>query len=272
MRRFFSVLVSFILFIVLLFLVINFSIESIVVDTLSDSLVKREVSDVVTDVIYKMYPDISVDNLGKINDMVENSEEVKEITEKYFSNIMDSINEGNYEYPDITDELDSLILNNRSNLIEYGVDSDDIDRIVSELDNNDSINQVYQAVNDNLVGNLTEEQKLVVDIYNMLSSDDLRYGLIIGIVVMIGVLCLINWNLYSWLIYAGISSLVAGLVTKVVIIEGINMVAWDVTNKILGRTSDINVEVLNNLSMIYMLVGAILIGVYIIIRKLLIKR
>lgn len=118
-----------------------------------------------------------------------------------------------------------------------------------------------------MIGNLTDEQRLVIGIYNILSSDSLKYSLIIGIVVLICIICLINWNLYSWLVYMGSSGLISGLIIKFVIIEGINMVSWDVTNKVLGRTSDINVDMLNNISIIYMLIGLLLIVVYSILKR-----
>lgn len=65
----------------------------------------------------------------------------------------------------------------------------------------------------------------------------------------------------------GSSGLISGLIIKFVIIEGINMVSWDVTNKVLGRTSDINVDMLNNISIIYMLIGLLLIVVYSILKR-----
>ena len=266
MRKFFSVCFSFMIFTLLIFLSINLTIEIIIVDTISDSIVKKEVSNVITDVIYGMYPDISIDNLGKIENMKNDSKEVRKITEKYFENIMESVNDSDSEYPDISDNLEDIVLNNRSEFIKYGVSSEDIDKIVYSLDD-DSINQVYKVVNDSLIGNLTDEQRLVIGIYNILSSDSLKYSLIIGIVVLICIICLINWNLYSWLVYMGSSGLISGLIIKFVIIEGINMVSWDVTNKVLGRTSDINVDMLNNISIIYMLIGLLLIVVYSILKR-----
>lgn len=266
MRKFFSVCFSFMIFTLLIFLSINLTIERIIVDTISDSIVKKEVSNVITDVIYEMYPDISIDNLGKIENMINDSKEVRKITEKYFENIMESVNDSDSEYPDISDNLEDIVLNNRSEFIKYGVSSEDIDKIVYSLDD-DSINQVYKVVNDSLIGNLTDEQRLVIGIYNILSSDSLKYSLIIGIVVLICIICLINWNLYSWLVYMGSSGLISGLIIKFVIIEGINMVSWDVTNKVLGRTSDINVDMLNNISIIYMLIGLLLIVVYSILKR-----
>lgn len=266
MRKFFSVCFSFMIFTLLIFLSINLTIERIIVDTISDSIVKKEVSNVITDVIYGMYPDISIDNLVKIENMINDSKEVRKITEKYFENIMESVNDSDSEYPDISDNLEDIVLNNRSEFIKYGVSSEDIDKIVYSLDD-DSINQVYKVVNDSLIGNLTDEQRLVIGIYNILSSDSLKYSLIIGIVVLICIICLINWNLYSWLVYMGSSGLISGLIIKFVIIEGINMVSWDVTNKVLGRTSDINVDMLNNISIIYMLIGLLLIVVYSILKR-----
>ena len=72
MKKFFSVLFSIIIFILLITLSINLSIEKLVIDTINDSVVKKEVSDFVTDAIYQEYPEISVDDLDSLEGLYEN--------------------------------------------------------------------------------------------------------------------------------------------------------------------------------------------------------
>lgn len=271
MKKIFSGLLGFMIFLLLIILAVNLSVKDIVVDTLSDSMVKGKVSDIVTDFIYDKYPNISNDNLKEIEDIIYESDEVNHITDKYFNSIMDSIADGDSKVPEVHDELHGLIENNRDKLESYGISSSDIDKITSDLDNDDTLDEIYSAVSDNMVDNLTDEQRKVIDVYNFLSSDNLKNGLIIGIIGCLIIISFINQDLYSWLIYSGINTLVAGLVVRFVIINVINMVAFSVTNNVLGRTSDIDIGYLSNVSNWYMIVGVLFIIGYIVI-DIIIKR
>ena len=268
MKKFFSVLFSIIIFILLITLSINLSIEKLVIDTINDSVVKKEVSDFVTDAIYQEYPEISVDDLEKIEDFINESEEVNDITSKYFEGIMNSINNGDSYVPDIDDDLNSLIENNRDTLEEIGINDDEIDKISHEIIDNDRISEIYQVVSDNVSNNLTKEQELVIDIYNFFGSTNLRYGLIIGIFISVIFILVLDKSIINSCFKVGISSLIAGLFVKFGIIGVIDLISWEITNNVLGRTTSIETTFLNLIGYIYISIGIALIIISILIKKI----
>lgn len=268
MRKFFSVLFSIIIFVLLITLSINLSIKELVIDTINDSLVKREVSDFVTDAIYQEYPNISTNDLEKIENFINESDEVHDITNKYFEGIMKSINNGDNYVPDIDDDLNSLIENNRDTLEEIGINDSDIDKISHEIIDNDRISEIYQVVSDNVSNNLTKEQELVIDIYNFIGSNNLRYGLIVGIFVSIILILLLDKSIMKSCFKVGISSLIAGLFVKFGIIWVIDLISWEVTNDVLGRTTSIETNFLSLIGYLYIAIGIGLIIISMIIKKM----
>ena len=265
MKKVICIILSIVIFILLLILSINLSIEDIVVDTISDSMVSDKISDVVTDIIYEKNPDIDVEDMEKIEKLVENSEDVIDIAGSFFNAIIGDINDNSEKTIDISEELYDLIEDNKDKLEKYGINSEDIDDIKEKLVDNNNINDVYEVVEDGVSNHLTSDQRIVISIYNILSSNELRYGLIIGIIVNLIIIILLSG--YKVIIYSGVSALVSGISVKVGIIGIIHLIAWNVTNKVLGRTSDINVSALSNIGWFYIIFGIILIIIYFCVKK-----
>lgn len=268
MKKFLCILINDIVAIMLVLLAINLTIKDILVDTISEIIIKREISDMVTDIIYRECPDINSVDIMKIDEVIQNSSEVKDITDKYFSNIMGAINENDDDYLDIDDELENLIENNRDKLEDFGLSDDKIDKISKDISSSNRVSETYEIVKDNVRYNLTDEQKRIVNIYNILNSNSLRYGLIIGIVLGIIIIGGLSLKKFSFIIYTGISSFIAGLFVRFGVINIIKMFAWEVTNKVLGRTSDIYLDSLCNISRCYIVIGVLLIIIYLILRKI----
>lgn len=264
MRKFLSFIFSMIIFILLVVLSINLSVKKLAIDTISDNMVKGEVSDFIIDIIYQEYPNIDSDKLGKIDNFIRESDEIDNITSKYIDGIISSIGSGNSFTPDIDDNLYNLIENNRDKLEECGISNDEIDKLSKEILDNNKIKDIYKVVNNSVGRSLTSEQKLVVGVYNVIVSNNLRYGLIVGIIICVIFLILLSKIKYNCFLKVGISSLIAGLFVKFGIVGIINVIAWEVTNNVLGRTSDINTGFLNKIGYTYIVVGIISIFLYLI--------
>lgn len=99
-----------------------------------------------------------------------------------------------------------------------------------------------------------------MDIYNILSSNILRYCLIVEIIICVVLMILLDKNVYKCFKVTGISSLLAGVVVKFGIGSIINFIALSITNDVLGKTSDININFLSRVGY----TGMILILIYIL--------
>ena len=151
MKKFLCILISDIVAIMLVLLAINLTIKDILVDTISEIIIKREISDMVTDIIYRECPDINSVDIMKIDEVIQNSSEVKDITDKYFSNIMGAINENDDDYLDIDDELENLIENNRDKLEDFGLSDDKIDKISKDISSSNIVSETYEIVKKKII-------------------------------------------------------------------------------------------------------------------------
>ena len=266
MRKIFNVLIGFFLILLLVVLGIHFSIRKMVIDTLNDNLVTDEVSSVVLDVIIDEYPDIDVEDLSKIESIIEGSEEVRDIGSKYFDSVMDSISSSDVVIPSISSNLDELIENHRKELEEVGIDSSDIEIIKEKLRVDDTIDQVYENVVEDVMKNLTDEQKEVVSFYRIFTSDGVRYGLLIGGFLLIVFVFLINKSLKGGFLVCGISFLVSGLF-EFLLIGSIRFLSSSVTNAVLGRVGDISIDSLRCVGIIYLIMGILFFVLSILFRN-----
>ena len=66
----------------------------------------------------------------------------------------------------------------------------------------------------------------------------------------------------------GISSLIAGLFVKFGIIWVIDLISWEVTNDVLGRTTSIETNFLSLIGYLYIAIGIGLIIISMIIKKM----
>lgn len=268
MKKIFSTLCSIILVSSLVTLAINISIQNMAIDTIHNSIVKKKISNIVTDVIIKTYPNIAISDLEGLNKVLQDSPESKEITKKYFENIMDEITNEDTTIPvEIETDLEKLIDHHREELANYGIDLDKIDTIKEEIIQDNNMTEIYEIVRDRLPTQLTKEQQLIVNGYQMIHSKTLEY-ILLGIIILssIGII-LMNWHSKSYLKYLGFSTLVSGMIIHIVLIGAIKWISWEFTNHILGRTTEINYASLSWIGLSYLGVGIILLTIFIVLKK-----
>ena len=109
---------------------------------------------------------------------------------------------------------------------------------------------------------------MVIDIYNFFGSTNLRYGLIIGIFISVILILVLDKSIINSCFKVGISSLIAGLFVKFGIIGVIDLISWEVTNNVLGRTTSIDTTFLSLIGYVYISIGIGLIIISMVIKKL----
>lgn len=271
MKKFITVLSSIILFFGLIFLVLAFTTKKIIVSTLTDSMVTKEVSNQVTNVIYEYAPDAITDEvLTRIEEEIATNPEVQSIVNKYFDGIVESIvNNTDVEVPDTKEELEKLINDNVDLLNEMNVTltEEQKNEIVNELEDSKVIETVYKTVSYSVKKGLTEEQKTAIGIYSFITSNTFKYIICGVILALLLVVCLVKKSIYKWMINVSPSLIIIGLGILFVLPMLIDKIGGMLTNKLIGKTADININVLTNWGIAYLVLGVILTVGYIIIKN-----
>lgn len=271
MKKLITVLSSIILFFGLIFLVLAFTTKKIIVSTLTDSMVTKEVSNQVTNVIYEYAPDAITDEvLTRIEEEIATNPEVQSIVNKYFDGIVESIvNNTDVEVPDTKEELEKLINDNVDLLNEMNVTltEEQKNEIVNELEDSKVIETVYKTVSYSVKKGLTEEQKTAIGIYSFITSNTFKYIICGVILALLLVVCLVKKSIYKWMINVSPSLIIIGLGILFVLPMLIDKIGGMLTNKLIGKTADININVLTNWGIAYLVLGVILTVGYIIIKN-----
>ena len=106
----------------IIFFIFSFNIRQVCVNTLSNYIVKNEITDKVVDEIKTSYPDLSEDAITDIEINIKNSSEIINITNKYFESIINESGNPNIktnllnligEFQDVLEENEIVITNEK---------------------------------------------------------------------------------------------------------------------------------------------------------------
>lgn len=179
MRTFFRVLLSNFIFLLLIILAFSFCLEEVVFYTIYDSFFKEAIREQVTSII--RYNDLDIDSalLMKMEQMIENSPEVKETSMKYLDYIVEKIVSGDTDYSiEFGNTIENLIEQNEDKLLEYGIQSEQINQIKEAIRAENEFFITSEFTTNQMLTHLTEEQTKAIQIYDILRSDTFRYGVI----------------------------------------------------------------------------------------------
>lgn len=172
--------------------------------------------------------------------------EVSEIVDELLDEMI--VNDGEIEMEEL---LVDVIKKNRKKLNSYGIDDEKIDYAIYDIEANITVN------NNNF--ELTDGQKLGLLIYKLVSFDEIRNYIIIGISICGFLLLLINR--INSLKNIGISCIIAGILIKISCILLDNIIHSDDSLK---QFRNINFYYMDKHVFIYVVIGIILVLDYII--------
>ena len=256
MRKFLSGILAIILSILVCALIFSFYASKICVDTLSSTVVNKQIASKTIDVVKEKYPKISNNTLQKIETAVKNSDEINKITEIYFNAVIDNYGKGNAaEVPDIKVHVKRLITESASFLTD-----EQINDVVKTIDEENKFNGVYEWV----LNNLTDDQKEAISLYKFVISDKFKIIVGISIVITIILIMILLKSLYKWMLNVSLSSILSGLTILLLIPKLLNTISKKMMTSLIGSTSTININAVNNYGYLLLLIGVVLLGFYIL--------
>lgn len=207
-----------------------------------------------------------------VNEILE-SKEIKDMVNRYLDKIINTMADENIplnelnEY-DLEQDMINYIKENKEILSQKtGIEITDemINKASEKLDERDTKKVIKQTV-ENTRRNLSPEEKLLLKMYNFITSTNLKIILVISIIIVLLLIAVIKKSVFKWIKNLSQSMTIAGTLTIL-----ISMALEIIISKILKVQENIKLESMSNLSIIILIIGIILYIVYKIIDRLLIK-
>lgn len=270
MKRFLLVLLSFLISVIILALCVSYGIKSVVVNIISDNIIKGEITSNVIEEIKDTYSNVSYDLLEEIEINTKNSDEVNKITQKYLDGILDSLSgKGEIEVPNTKKELLTIIEDNEKILEENGIDFTDEqkDHITSELVESGVIDEVYKKLSDELKDNMSDDEEKLVSTYVFIQSNTFRMICFSSIFILLLIIALLKRSFYRWSVNLGISLVISGLLIILLLPIMVNGLGDIFASKLMDQDLSININNIVNYGYVCVMLSALFIIIYIIGNK-----
>lgn len=216
------------------------------------------------------YNDVSYDILEEIENAIGNNLAINKITAKYFDEIINSVTlNKKANIPNTKEELLSLIDENEYILKKHGIEVSDVEKekVIDEIINKNSINDIYEKVTIIINKNLSDEQKIVANTYKIIISNNFRIICYLLIAVLIILIMTIKKSFYKFSINLSVSLFLSGIIITFVTPILINMISDNITNKLIGETASINITKITNLGYLSFALASLFMLIYILLNK-----
>ena len=273
MRKFLGFIITIILIVLIFVLCISFKLKKTVINTLSKSIVQKEISSNVVDFYKKNVPSATSKEIKIIENRILNNKQIVKITEKYFDSIIETIiNDKEVEAPDINKELNKIIDDNKDIIKgNLGVTDEQVDLIEKYVVNQKTIDNLYKNVTKMVKNDLSDEEVKLINIYNFLIGSTFKY-IVIGLIVFnIILLMIIQKSYYNWLFNLSISFAINGIVLSLLLSILNNYISSSFDGKFNNISIDINFNSLFNVGYLCFLACGVLAVFYIIISTIIKK-
>ncbi len=223
MKKFIRGFIIFILTILLIILLtglgVILSIKNIVIDA-ADSVVKNEISTNIVNTIENTTKIELPDNIvNEIEEVIKDNQEIKNVVASSLDMFVEIIsNENSDAQINITKNLESIIDSGINILNENGIKIDNnTKQELFKVLSNKEVNNIITEVSKDIRNEMDEDTKLIIKIYNFITSNTLRLIIIGAIITSLLFIALLKKSSYSWLSNFAISSLISGLIVGIIL-------------------------------------------------------
>ena len=271
MKKFLNVFLTIIMVCVIIVLCINLSIRKMSAKTVADAIVIQEVGGKVKEVLNESFPDVSNENIDKVEDIIKGNDTLNNITGEFLDQVTYTINndkeiETTGILEGITDVIDKSIPE-LEEAIGKKISQEQIDEIKTKLTKKDSLlqNKIKNTVEK--IQTSTPRTKQFIKIYDILSNNLTKIICIIGIIIIVVLLGVINKSYFKWTLFSGIGLLVSGILLGLFLPLAVNAMEFMIGMRILGMSIDIPVDSLWMSGLICGGIGIILLFIYMILNR-----
>ena len=248
-KRILNVLIGLLFIISVTVLGSSFLAKKVLVDAISQAGVDTAISHRMMDAVFGYAGADDTEWIAKIQNKIEKNGEVQAITQKVMNEITEDLSSGKaYKDVDVTKELNRILDDSMQEIKDTNPElSDDMLAMMKQqlkeelVDVQDVLNSYASNLYDNMNDTSTVQGK-VAKLYTILLSMPCRVAAGAAILILAVLTILLGYPRYRGLFSLGVEGLICGVIFALGIGLMGNKVLSLVTDRILGRTIDVNLK------------------------------
>lgn len=248
-KRILNVLIGLLFIISVTVLGSSFLAKRVLVDAISQAGVDTAISHRMMDAVFGYAGADDTEWIAKIQNKIEKNGEVQAITQKVMNEITEDLSSGKaYKDVDVTKELNRILDDSMQEIKDTNPElSDDMLAMMKQqlkeelVDVQDVLNSYASNLYDNMNDTSTVQGK-VAKLYTILLSMPCRVAAGAAILILAVLTILLGYPRYRGLFSLGVEGLICGVIFAPGIGLMGNKVLSLVTDRILGRTIDVNLK------------------------------
>lgn len=248
-KRILNVLIGLLFIISVTVLGSSFLAKKVLVDAISQAGVDTAISHRMMDAVFGYAGADDTEWIAKIQNKIEKNGEVQAITQKVMNEITEDLSSGKaYKDVDVTKELNRILDDSMQEIKDTNPElSDDMLAMMKQqlkeelVDVQDVLNSYASNLYDNMNDTSTVQGK-VAKLYTVLLSIPCRVAAGAAILILAVLTILLGYPRYRGLFSLGVEGLICGVIFAPGIGLMGNKVLSLVTDRILGRTIDVNLK------------------------------
>lgn len=248
-KRILNVLIGLLFIISVTVLGSSFLAKKVLVDAISQAGVDTAISHRMMDAVFGYAGADDTEWIAKIQNKIEKNGEVQAITQKVMNEITEDLSSGKaYKDVDVTKELNRILDDSMQEIKDTNPElSDDMLAMMKQqlkeelVDVQDVLNSYASNLYDNMNDTSTVQGK-VAKLYTILLSMPCRVAAGAAILILAVLTILLGYPRYRGLFSLGVEGLICGIIFAPGIGLMGNKVLGLLTDRILGRTIDVNLK------------------------------
>ena len=248
-KRILNVLIGLLFIISVTVLGSSFLAKKVLVDAISQAGVDTAISHRMMDAVFGYAGADDTEWIAKIQNKIEKNGEVQAITQKVMNEITEDLSSGKaYKDVDVTKELNRILDDSMQEIKDTNPElNDDMLAMMKQqlkeelVDVQDVLNSYASNLYDNMNDTSTVQGK-VVKLYTVLLSISCRVAAGAAILILAVLTILLGYPRYRGLFSLGVEGLICGIIFAPGIGLMGNKVLSLLTDRILGRTIDVNLK------------------------------
>lgn len=274
MKKIIKVFLSFIIVLLMLFLTISFNLNKVIVDGVIKEIIITKISakkvnnpNISEEVINTLPLPDYLKNSEDINKLLED-ERVQEIINKYIDITLDNLTSEEIKNIDIESDIINYINENKELIKEITGKEvtpemiEDTKKVIEESNLNETIEETIVSTKESI----STEEKIVLKGYKEIISTKTRIITISLIALCLLLIALIDKSFYKWIKTGSICTIISGILVLLM-----SFITKLLVTSILPLPS-FNVSYLYKSGLIQLIIGSIILIIYIILNKILIKK
>lgn len=248
-KRILNVVIGLLLVISVTILGASFLAKPVLVDAIGQSGIDTAISHRMMDAVFGYAGADDTQWIAKIQNKIEKNEEVQKITEKIMDGIVTDLSEGKaYKDIDVSKELNGLLDDSMKEIKDTNpeLNEDMLKMMKQQLkEEMDDVQDVLNSYASNLykdMKNTNTIQGKIARLYTILESTTCRVAAGAAIIILAILTIVIGYPRYRGLFSLGIEWVICGIIFAPVIGLMGNKVMGFLSNRMLGRTIDVNLE------------------------------